>query len=52
MKISLTRLRRMAMPCSLSQATSRSSVQDANGRPRSAGRVSAVLITTLRCSAE
>src|SRR6478736_5044324 len=52
MKISLIRLRRMAMPCSLRWATRRSSVQDANGRPRSAGRVSAVLITALRCSAE
>ena len=32
------RLRRMAMPRSPRWATSRSSVQDANGRPRSAGR--------------
>src|SRR5215213_6024072 len=41
MKISLIRLRRMAMPCWLRWTTRRSSVQQANGRPRSAGRVRA-----------
>src|SRR5688572_27823448 len=52
MKISLIRLRRMAMPRSPRWATRRTSVQQANGRPRSAGRVRAVLITALLCSAE
>src|SRR3954468_7694255 len=51
MKISLIRLRRMAMPCPARWATRRSRVQDANGRPRSAGRVSAVLMTALFSSA-
>src|SRR3954454_22843209 len=52
MKISLIRLRRMAIPCWLRWTTRRSSVQQANGRPRSAGRVRAAVITALRCSAE
>src|SRR3954468_14141132 len=59
MKISLIRRRRMAIPCWLRWTTRRSSVQrpassvqQANGRPRSAGRVRAAVITALRCSAE
>src|SRR5215212_4595605 len=52
MKISLIRLRRMAIPCWLRWTTRRSSVQQANGRPRSAGRVRAAVITARRCSAE
>ena len=52
MKISLIRLRRMAMPCSDRYATKRSSVHDAKGRPNSAGRVRAVRMTALRSSAE
>src|SRR3954470_8969701 len=47
MKISLIRLRRMAMPRPARWATSRSSVQEANGSPRSPGRVSAVVMTAL-----
>src|SRR4051812_47808880 len=51
MKISLIRLRRMAMPRPARWATSRSSVQKANGSPRSPGRVSAVVMTALFSSA-
>src|SRR4051794_909710 len=51
-RISPIRLRRMAMPRSVRWATRRSRVQDANGRPRSAGRVSAASMTVLLCSAE
>src|SRR6185312_16291545 len=48
---SLTRLRFMPMPFPPKQATKRSSVHDANGRPNSAGRDSAAAITALRSSA-
>src|SRR4051812_46726385 len=51
MKISLIRLRRMAMPRPARWAPSRSSVQQANGSPRSPGRVSAVVMTALFSSA-
>src|SRR3954467_12695515 len=50
-KISLIRLRRMAMPRPARWATSRSRVQEANGSPRSPGRVSAVAMTALFSSA-
>src|SRR3954453_6393219 len=52
MKISLIRQRRMALPCWLRWTTRRSSVQQANGRPRSAVRFRAAVITALRCAAE
>jgi hypothetical protein len=51
MTIALIRLRRMAMPWLDRWATSRSRVHDAKGRPSSVGRVSAAVMTALRCSA-
>jgi hypothetical protein len=45
-RISSIRLRRMAMPlCSRRKAAKRSSVHDANGRPKRRGLVSAAAIT-------
>jgi hypothetical protein len=41
----------MPMPCSPKQATRRSKVHDANGRPNSAGRDSAAAMTALRSAA-